>query len=27
LKGFNLGQYIREKYLTDSEAYTLFWRM
>jgi hypothetical protein len=27
LKGFDLGQYIREKYLTDSEAYTLFWRM
>jgi hypothetical protein len=27
LKGFNLGQYIREKYLTDSEAHTLFWRM
>lgn len=27
LKGFNLGKYIREKYLTDSEAHTLFWRM
>jgi hypothetical protein len=27
LKGFDLGKYIREKYLTDSEAYTLFWRM
>jgi hypothetical protein len=27
LKGFNLGQYIREKYLTDSEAHALFWRM
>jgi len=27
MKGFDLGKYIREKYLTDSEAHTLFWRM
>ena len=27
LKGFALGQYIREKYLTRSEAHSLFYRM
>ena len=27
LKGFSLGQYIREKHLTEGEAYSLFWRM
>jgi hypothetical protein len=27
LKGFNLGQYIRSKYLTEREAYALFYNM
>lgn len=27
LKGFDLGQYIRERYLTRSEAHSLFYRM
>ena len=27
LKGFDLGQYVREQHLTHSEAHSLFWRM
>ncbi len=27
ITGFSLGQYIREKYLTHDEAYSLFYRM
>jgi hypothetical protein len=27
IKGFDLGKYIRERYLTDDQAYTLFYRM